>query len=192
MLSEFSVSKPGRICAPQWKIPKGLSILKWLAVVASVTWHLFRQGFMSPLTKTFENYFCANSDFDDPIMSQFCTCHDSWAVVACAKLWHNVMIVLLKKSTNVEQNLDYELISCWWNKSPAFLITSTIAHWWIFSLFLSEKWHSILRDHRHWNLAYLIAKINHSLHVSCFGYCSHFITKVAELWREFPHIFFVF
>ena len=29
---------------------------------------------------------------NDPIRSQFCTCHDSWAVMACAKLWPDCVI----------------------------------------------------------------------------------------------------
>ena len=33
----------------------------------------------------------------DQIRSQFCTCHNSWAVMACAKLWHDLIIVIIIK-----------------------------------------------------------------------------------------------
>ena len=36
----------------------------------------------------------------DKIWSQFCTCHDSWAVMACAKLWPDC-IIRIKITTKV-------------------------------------------------------------------------------------------
>ena len=47
---------------------------------------LFHKQFMSSLLKSCENPFCSNFDSNDPIRSQFCTRHDSLAVMACAKL----------------------------------------------------------------------------------------------------------
>ena len=35
----------------------------------------------------------------DPIRSQFCTCHDSFAVMTCAKLWPDQMIIFHTKAT---------------------------------------------------------------------------------------------
>ena len=36
----------------------------------------------------------SSSSFDaNPIRSQLCTCHDSWAVVACAKLWPELVAI---------------------------------------------------------------------------------------------------
>ena len=43
--------------------------------------------------------FYSNFSNKDPIMSQFCTCHDSWAVMACAKLWHDLMIIFHVRAT---------------------------------------------------------------------------------------------
>ena len=36
---------------------------------------------------------CYNCDFNDPTRAQFCTCHDSVAVVTCAKLWPGQIII---------------------------------------------------------------------------------------------------
>ena len=38
------------------------------------------------ITEISWNYFGFNFDGNHSISSQFCTCHDSWAVVTCAKL----------------------------------------------------------------------------------------------------------
>ena len=40
-----------------------------------------------------------NFDTHDPISSQFCTSHDSLAVVACAKLWLDWIIILYDRAT---------------------------------------------------------------------------------------------
>ena len=64
----------------------------------SCFWHTnhvySHQGFMSSWLKSCENIFCDNFNSHAPIRSQFCTCHDSLAVVACAKLepggWFNI------------------------------------------------------------------------------------------------------
>ena len=52
----------------------------------------------APISQTWlkfcENLFPSDFDFDDPIRPQCCTCHDSWAVVACAKLWPDQMIIV--------------------------------------------------------------------------------------------------
>ena len=44
------------------------------------------------------SHFVLNIDSDDPIRSQFCTCHDSSAVMTCAKLWPDVIIIFHVKS----------------------------------------------------------------------------------------------
>ena len=43
------------------------------------------------ILKTF--YICSYFNFDYTIRSQFCTCHDSWAVMACAKLEPDLIII---------------------------------------------------------------------------------------------------
>ena len=49
--------------------------------------------YMSLLLKSWVCYFLSNFDLKHAIRSQICTCHGSWAVVVCAKLWHDNIIV---------------------------------------------------------------------------------------------------
>ena len=49
--------------------------------------------------KSYENSFWSNFYHNDPIMWQFCTFQDSWAVVACTKLCHNLLIIFHAKAT---------------------------------------------------------------------------------------------
>ena len=53
-------------------------------------------------------WICSNFDFHNPIRSQFCTCHDSGAVVACAKLWPDQMIAF--HLMEEQQDLDHEFV----------------------------------------------------------------------------------
>ena len=43
---------------------------------------------------------CFNLDTNDPISSQFCTYHNSWAVVACAKLWPDLANIFHIRATH--------------------------------------------------------------------------------------------
>ena len=49
-----------------------------------------------------------NNDHITCIRSHFCTCHDSWAVVTCAKLWPDLTITIKIVNKNIKQ---YELIN---------------------------------------------------------------------------------
>ena len=40
-------------------------------------------------------------DFNHPIRPQFCTCHDSWAVMTCAKLWLDLIIIFHATYNNI-------------------------------------------------------------------------------------------
>ena len=42
---------------------------------------------------------CSDVSDNEPIISQFCTCHNSWAVVVCAKLWYDRIIVFTSRAT---------------------------------------------------------------------------------------------
>ena len=48
---------------------------------------------------------------DDPIKSQFCTCHDSWAVVTCANLWADGIIRIV-----VTSRIIFERFQLWAHK----------------------------------------------------------------------------
>ena len=63
-------------------------------------------------------------DSDGPIRSQICTCHDSLAVMTCAKLWSDQIIIFFSKC-----NMDHEVINCLWNSSQA--------PWWMTTASLS-------------------------------------------------------
>ena len=56
--------------------------------------------------KSHDNLFCSNlaSNYPYPIRSQFCTCHDSSAVMACAKLWPGLIIIVLVSAIFLEKN----------------------------------------------------------------------------------------
>ena len=70
---------------------------------------LFHQGFMSSNLIFFQNSLDGNHNFIDPIRSQICVCHDSWAVVTWAILWPDQIITF--QATYPFRDLDYELIS---------------------------------------------------------------------------------
>ena len=59
--------------------------------------------------------FCFNCDFDDSIRSQFCTCHNSWAVVACAKLWTDLIVIFLVRATLIFFFTNFFVINHLWN-----------------------------------------------------------------------------
>ena len=60
----------------------------------------FHKGFMSSRLKAHEFFFFFNFDSNHPIRSQFYTCHDSSAVVACAKLWADMKIIFHQNNTH--------------------------------------------------------------------------------------------
>ena len=50
---------------------------------------------------THEYSVCLEFNYEDPIGSQFCTCQDSRAVVACAKLCPDLMIIFHRRATHI-------------------------------------------------------------------------------------------
>ena len=51
------------------------------------TGDLSQNWFANSQLKSCDNFCCCNFYCNDPVRSHFCTCHDSWAVMTCAKLW---------------------------------------------------------------------------------------------------------
>ena len=73
-----------------------------------------------------KNVCCSNiKNINDPSRPQSYTCHDSWAVVTCAKLWPDWMIKIKTRAKRISQNISYELIDSFWN---GFLVA--IACYW--------------------------------------------------------------
>ena len=61
----------------------------------------FLNGVWAHLIKSCGNSFCCNSNSNNPIRSQICTCHDSSAVMARAKLWHDQINIIHKTATHI-------------------------------------------------------------------------------------------
>ena len=67
----------------------------WLATVNQLpleTWHQTQWELSSSSMKSYKNSVYSNCGFVGPIRSQFFTCHDSSAVMTCAKLWPDLTI----------------------------------------------------------------------------------------------------
>ena len=65
---------------------------------------IIEHGFSDPVhekKKSFENSLCCNYDSNDQIRSQSCPCHNSWAVVTCAKFWPDLLIVFHAQATHI-------------------------------------------------------------------------------------------
>ena len=67
------------------------------------------------------SFYVWNSDL---IRSQFCTCHDNRAVVACAKLWPD-WVIWIKFITKFSQDFNDELTDHLWNGSQSLLLLVT-------------------------------------------------------------------
>ena len=60
--------------------------------LADVKRNVFCKQFMIPWSKSHTNMCSSCMTNNDPIRSQLCTCHNSAAVTACAKLWADWII----------------------------------------------------------------------------------------------------
>ena len=73
------------------------------------SWDPFHQWFMSSQFKSRKNSFGFYFEYKDLIRSHFCTCHDSSAVMTCAKLWPDCITVLHERTWFLLWDLVYEL-----------------------------------------------------------------------------------
>ena len=76
----------------------------WYAHTLRDTGTYFTKGFMSSWPKSYETSFCFNMfnfHSNKPIRSQICTCHDSSAVMACAKLWPDIINCLHVRARHI-------------------------------------------------------------------------------------------
>ena len=92
----------------QTLIPK-LCPLNFIWHAAWVPSHI---GSMRSSFKSRENSVSSYFDSNDPITSQFCTCHDSLAVMACAKMWHDCIIIIFLHKYYIYFNF------LWWVHRP--------------------------------------------------------------------------
>ena len=68
----------------------------WLPLSLS---DLFHQNFIKLLIQNLWKFIFFHLDSDDPISSQFCTCHDSSAVMTCAKVWTDLIFIFQSTAT---------------------------------------------------------------------------------------------
>ena len=107
----------------------------WVVWLISIVWNRFQtpydlacspnigegdQGAILPrvyelVTQIFYYICCIQMANDKHILSQFCTCHDSLAVVACAKLWHDSIIGIQIMIELILQDNRYEVIKPLWS-----------------------------------------------------------------------------
>ena len=78
----------------------------------------FYKGFICSL-KSDKNYLCFSYCSDDSIRSQLCTCHNSWAVVICAKLGPDYIVGIFIgiRTTWFHQHKDCELTNSSWTET---------------------------------------------------------------------------
>ena len=110
----------------------------WL-ILTCMYCDLFHKRFMKLSVKSFENYLCPNFDYNYLIMLQFCTCHGSSAAMACAKFWHDLIIILCLRGKSIFflWNFDYGFINNLW-KGPLMCLT-----WKWVKCDLSSVWYSV-------------------------------------------------
>ena len=75
-------------------------------------------SFWAYIIQSCKNSLRSNFLTYDPIRSQICTCHDSWAVVACAKFCYLIKSSSLPVRVTCVflQDLNFELIKFSWNR----------------------------------------------------------------------------
>ena len=82
-----------------------LTMWGWLSSTGKNSWNIssscvgFQRfiHFISSLWPHIPNHrkkiCCSYARYNEPIISKFCTCHDCWAVMACAKSWSDGRII---------------------------------------------------------------------------------------------------
>ena len=77
-------------------------------------WHRARDPcywcFMGSSSTSCKNNCHSYMKNNDPIKSQFCTCHDSWAVVTCANLWTDQINKIKIEANWIARKLSCELM----------------------------------------------------------------------------------
>ena len=92
-LEDFSI--PRSMCLSPQSITKAEGNASKSPAMASATGigTTISQSHPKLIIEISQQFVCSKFDSNHPIRSQFCTCHDSFAVMACAKLWTDWMII---------------------------------------------------------------------------------------------------
>ena len=102
-------------CEFSWKICScAIHILYLYTCIGELgTWTRFTKGLWAH-NWNLESSLSYDFDSFNPISSQFCTCHDSLAVVACAKLRPDWFIIFHVRDWYIFLcYFNFELINCW-------------------------------------------------------------------------------
>ena len=100
---------------------------------------------------------CSEFGSKGPIKPQFCTCHDSPAVLACAKLWLDWMYNFLMKTISTVSRLDNEFIPLSRSQTWGWL--------WPFAILYLSRGHP-----SYWTLGHSSQEATfHNLHLSARG-----------------------
>ena len=73
-----------------------------------------------------KNSSCSSCDSNDSTRSQICTCHDSSAVMACAKLWTDLISIFYIRAMHTFIRLDNEFMTYLWNGSQKSLTATNL------------------------------------------------------------------
>ena len=84
---------------------------------AAVSRNLFHEWLMNTKFKSCKNISWSCMKTNHQIMPQFCTCHNSSAVVACANLWHDWVIKIKIRVKNTPQDYNDKLLNVLWDVS---------------------------------------------------------------------------
>ena len=113
---------------------------------------LILQTVFELIIEILRKFMSSNADYNSPVRSQFCTCHDSSAVVACAKLWHELTTTF--RIFTIPGSRPIDLL---WNRSHAQCIVRP--HWHQSAQFYSVLFwlfpHHIIIQRGRWALSNL-------------------------------------
>ena len=65
--------------------------------------------------------------YDVNVMWQFFTCHKSWSVVECGKVWPGMIIRIKVITKTISLNRNYEFMNCLWNGSHELTMFAALA-----------------------------------------------------------------
>ena len=92
-------------------------------------WDLFHEQFLHHNSNSMETSFCSHPTCGEVITMQFCTWHDSYAVMACAKFYSDMIPYngITLKQFSIKFELRWK--SCSWNGPQHFMLTCVYQVW---------------------------------------------------------------
>ena len=116
----------------------------------------------------FKKICCSDIKTNDPITTQFCTCHDSSAVMTCAKLWYDLVIIV-----KVRVKFIFTKFQMWVHKT--LCIMGPLSKWRIHKMNMSSL-----------NIIHQLTEVKSLFSISVLMAWSNTIVSPASLqWRHF-------